>query len=48
MKIERDMKLSFDLTIEKILELIKTDILKVKEVRRFKTDRVYIKTQIFA
>lgn len=48
MKVERDMILSFDLTIEKILELIRTDILKVKEARRFKTDRICIKTQIFA
>ena len=47
MKIERDMKLSFDLTIEKILELIKEDILNVKKNRQNKAYRIHIESKVY-
>ena len=47
MNVERDMMLSYELTIEKVLELIKNDILKAKETRHFAGDRIHIKTKIY-
>jgi len=46
--ITREMKLSWDLTVEKILESIKIDILQVKEHRDNCTDRIIVKTQVYS
>lgn len=46
--VKREMKLSFDLTIEEILKAIKNDIIQVKEHRDNCCDRIIIKTEVFS
>ena len=47
MIVNRDMMLSYELTIEEILELVKKDILSVKKNRNYATDRIHIVTKIY-
>ena len=47
MLVNRDMVLSYELTIEEILELVKKDILSVKKNRSYKTDRIHIVTKVY-
>jgi len=47
MIVKRTMKLSYDLPIEDILELIKQDILEIRKNRDFTTDRIYIESKVY-
>lgn len=48
MEVKRDMMLSYELSIEQILGLIRDDIIKAKETRNYSTDRIHIITRIYA
>lgn len=47
-KVNREMKLSYDVSVEKILEAIKGDILQVKASRDHITDGIFIKTEVYS